>query len=216
MPLRTLLRLTKRVLHQSRLSLHRLRLDALGADCAIESGVSLQYPDRIRIGSGSRIGRNAALRANTEERPGITLGRDVSIQDCVIINANRGQVSLGDRSWLGPFCLVYGNGGVHIGCNVLVAAHTTINSVSHSAERCDIPINDQPVLIDPITIEDDVWIGLNAVILQGVTIGRGAIVGAGAVVTKSLPPWSIAVGVPAKVTGRREGAPAPELKKAAP
>jgi len=210
MPLRTLLQLTKRLLAQSRLSLHRLRLDSLGTDCAIESGVSLQYPDRIHIGSGSRISRYAALRANTEERPGITLGKGVSIQDYVIINANRGRVSLGDRSWLGPFCLVYGNGGVHIGSNVLVAAHTTINSVSHSAERCDIPITDQPVLSGPITIEDDVWIGLNAVILQGVTIGRGAIVGAGAVVTKSVPPWSIAVGVPAKVTGRREGAPAAE------
>ena len=92
---------------------------------------------------------------------------------------------------------------------------TTINTVSHSADRCDIPINDQPVLTDPITIEDDVWIGLNAVILQGVTIGRGAIVGAGAVVTKSLPPWSIAVGVPAKVTGRREGAPAVEPGRSA-
>lgn len=184
-----------------------MRLKELGSNCQIEAGVNLQYPDRIRIGSGSRIGRNAALRANTDAQPGITLGRNVWVQDSVIINANRGHVQLGDRSWLGPFCLVYGNGGVEIGDNVLVAAHTTINSVSHSSERCDIPINDQPVLSDPVLIEDDVWIGLNAVILQGITIGRGSIIGAGAVVTRSIPPWSIAVGVPAKVIGKREGAP---------
>ena len=213
MPIRNLLQLTKRALRQCRLSLHRPRLDFLGENCEIDPGVSLQYPDRIRIGGGSRIGRHATLRANTEQRPGIILGKGVWIQDSVVINANRGQISLGDRSWLGPFCLVYGNGGVHIGANVLVAAHTTINTVSHSAERCDIPINDQPVLTDPVTIEDDVWIGLNAVILQGVTIGRGAIVGAGAVVTKSLPPWSIALGVPAKVSGRRKGAPDPLPKQ---
>jgi acetyltransferase-like isoleucine patch superfamily enzyme len=92
----------------------------------------------------------------------------------------------------------------------LVAGHTSINTVSHRADRCDMPINDQPVVIDPVIIEDDVWIGLNAVILQGVTIGRGSIVGAGAVVNRSIPPWSVAVGVPARVVGRRKGAPEPQ------
>lgn len=208
--MRAILRLLKRGFAEARLLLYRVRLESLGAGCEIEPGVSLQYPDRIRIGPGSRVGRNAVLRANTERRPGIRLGEGVWIQDSVIINANRGQVSLGNRSWLGPFCLVYGNGGVSIGANVLVAAHTTINSVSHESVRCDIPINDQPVRIDPVVIEDDVWIGLNAVILQGVTLGRGAIIGAGAVVTRSVPPWSIAVGVPARVVGRRPGAPAPQ------
>jgi acetyltransferase-like isoleucine patch superfamily enzyme len=214
MPVRNLLRLTKRLLGRARLAVYRLRLGALGPGCEIEAGVSMQYPDRIEVGPGCRIGRNAVLRANTERRPGITLGERVLIQDSVVINANRGEVVLGERSWLGPFCLVYGNGGVSIGANVLVAAHTTINTVSHSSKRCDVPINDQPVLTDPVTIEDDVWIGLNAVILQGVTIGRGSIVGAGAVVTRSLPPWSIAVGVPAKVIGRREGAPASDTPEA--
>lgn len=205
--MRAVRRLIRRTLGRSRFLLHRVRLEALGAGSEIEVGVSLQYPDRIRIGSGARIGRNATLRANTEQRPGITLGDRVWVQDSVIINANRGQVTLGARSWLGPFCLVYGNGGVSIGADVLVAAHTSINTVSHESARCDIPINDQPVLTAPVVIEDDVWIGLNAVILQGVTIGRGALIGAGAVVTKSVPAWSIAVGVPAKVVGRRNGAP---------
>jgi acetyltransferase-like isoleucine patch superfamily enzyme len=67
-----------------------------------------------------------------------------------------------------------------------------------------------------VVIEDDVWIGLNAVILQGVTIGHGTIVGAGAVVNKSIPPWSVAVGVPARVIGRRKGAPPPEDQAESP
>lgn len=201
------LSIVRRTFEGVRLSWYRTRLGALGRGCHIDPGVSLHYPGRIRLGDGVGIGRNATLRANTEANPGITLGHGVSINDAVVINANRGFVALGERSWLGPFCLVYGNGGVSIGRNVLIAGHSTINTVSHSSARCDIPINDQPVLTDPVTIEDDVWIGLNAVILQGVTLGRGCIVGAGAVVTRSIPPWSIAMGVPARVVGRRPGAP---------
>ena len=204
------LNLIRNTLMRLRIDWYRVRLGALGQECRIEPGVSFQYPGRIRIGDGAGIGRNVTLRANTDQSPGIELGQKVSINDAVVINANRGQVTLGDRSWLGPFCLIYGNGGVTIGSNVLVAGHSSINTVSHSIDRCDIPVNDQPVVIDPVVIEDDVWIGLNAVILQGVTIGRGTIVGAGAVVNKSIPPWSIAVGVPARVIGRRKGAPPPE------
>lgn len=187
---------------------HRLRLGSLGRGCVIEPGVSLQYPGRIHLGDDVRIGRHATLRANTDADPGIRLGDGVSVQDGVVLNANRGRVVLGARSWLGPFCLVYGNGGVSIGADVLIAGHSSINSVSHRAERCDVPINDQGILSAPVVIEDDVWIGLNAVVLQGVTIGRGSIVGAGAVVTRDIPPWSVAVGVPARVVRRREGAPA--------
>jgi len=210
------LSLIRKTLERLRLSWYGARLGALGPGCRIESGVSFHYPGRIRIGDGTGIGRNVTLRANTDESPGIEVGRGVSINDSVVINANRGRVTLGDRSWLGPFCLVYGNGGVTIGSNVLVAGHSSINTVSHSIDRCDIPVNDQPVLIDPVVIEDDVWIGLNAVILQGVTIGRGTIVGAGAVVNKSIPPWSIAVGVPVRVIGRRKGAPPPEDQAESP
>ncbi|WP_281291052.1 acyltransferase [Thiohalocapsa marina] len=204
------LQLLRKFLDRLRLGWHRARLGAMGVGCHLEAGISLQYPGRIRLGDGVGIGRNATLRANTQADPGIALGDRVAINDAVVINANRGFVRLGERSWLGPFCLVYGNGGVTIGRNVLIAGHSSINTVSHAAERCDVPINDQPVLTDPVVIEDDCWLGLNVVVLQGVTIGRGCIIGAGAVVTRSIPPWSIAVGVPARVVGRREGAPPPD------
>ena len=205
--MRAILRSIKQLVTNAKLAVHGRRLGHMGAGCEIDTGVSLQYPGQIRMGDGTRIGRFATLRANTDQNPGIRLGKQVLIQDHVVVNANRGFVTMGDRSWLGPFCLVYGNGGVTIGNDVLVAGHSTINTVSHGHERCDIPVNDQPLLLDPVVLEDDVWLGLNVTVLQGVTIGRGSIVGAGAVVTKSIPPWSIAVGVPAKVVGRREGAP---------
>lgn len=209
--MRLLLRLLKQGLSRLRLAYHRLRLGALGEGTEIEPGVSLQYPERIHLGAGTRLGRHVTIRANTQDSSGIRIGNQVLVQDGVVINANQGSVSIGDRCWLGPFCLVYGNGGVRIGKDVLVAGHTSINSISHRAERCDIPINAQGLICAPVVIEDDVWIGLNAVILQGITLGRGAIIGAGAVVTRDVPPWSIAVGVPARVKGRRDGAP-PETR----
>lgn len=181
-----------------------LRLGGFGKNTTVDPGVRLDYPERIRLGDGVRIAGGVTLRANTESACGIRLGDGCTVQESVLINANRGEVTIGSRSWIGPFCLLYGNGGVRIGDNVLIAAHTSINTVSHHFSRCDIPINDQGVHCDPVVIEDDVWVGMNAVVLQGVTIGRGAIVGAGAVVTRDVPAWSIVMGVPARVVGHRD------------
>jgi galactoside O-acetyltransferase len=132
------------------------------------------------------------------------LGNSVSIQENTLIAANRGHIAIGDNSWLGPNSVIYGNGGVDIGADVLIASHCVINTVSHNFSETDIPMNYQGTNSAPVIIDDDVWIGTGAVILQGVRIGHGSIVGAGAVVTRSVPPFSIALGVPARVTGNRQ------------
>lgn len=198
---------TKRLLRTPFLSVRRawlsMRLGHYGDNTLVEPGVRLQYPERIHLGNGVRISGQATLRANTDHPRGIFIGDGSSVHESALIAANRGKVSIGRSSWVGPFCLIYGNGVVSIGNNVLVAGHSSINTVSHRFERCDLPINDQGIHCDPVHIEDDVWIGMNAVILQGITIGRGAIVGAGAVVTRDVPPWSIVTGVPARVVRRR-------------
>jgi len=188
----------------------RLRLGRFGNDTLVEAGARLQYPERIRLGNGVRIASQSMLRANTEQTTGISIGDHSTVHESALIAANLGQVTIGRHSWIGPFCLIYGNGDVSIGDNVLIAAHTSINTVSHHFERCDIPINDQGIYCDPVSIEDDAWIGMNAVILQGVTIGQGAIVGAGAVVTRDVPPWSIVMGVPARIVSQRSNAPVQE------
>ena len=188
----------------------RLRLGRFGEDTLVESGARLQYPERIRLGNGVRIASQVTLRANTEQATGICIGDQTTVHESALIAANRGGVTIGRHSWVGPFCLIYGNGDVRIGDNVLIAAHTSINTVSHHFERCDIPINEQGIYCDPVNIEDDAWIGMNAVILQGVTIGKGAVVGAGAVVTRDVPAWSIVMGVPARVVSQRDNAPLQE------
>jgi acetyltransferase-like isoleucine patch superfamily enzyme len=201
--MRTLLRSLKRIGDRLRLAWLSHRLAKLGDNAVVERGVNFHYIERVRIGSGARIASNAVLRANTELADGVTIGRNTSILENVLINANRGSVVIGDDSWIGPSCLIYGNGNVSIGDGVLIAGHSSINTVSHGMERCDVPMFQQGIEVAPVVIEDDVWIGLNVVVLQGVTIGRGAIVGAGAVVTKDVPEWSIAHGVPAKVVDHR-------------
>lgn len=169
----------------------------------IEPGAVFEYPRNVEVGQDARIARQAILRANTKTAPGIRIGARTLVLENVLINANEGHVSVGKDSWLGPFTLIYGNGGVDIGDNVLIAAHSSINTVSHHAERTEVPINEQGIYLDPVVIEDDVWLGLNVSVLQGVRIGKGSIIGAGAVVTRDIPPYSIAVGIPAKVIRSR-------------
>lgn len=87
-----------------------------------------------------------------------------------------------------------------IGDYVLIAQRVAILSVTHRMDRLDVPIKMQgSTESQPVKIESDVWIGRNAVIMPGIQIGKGAVVGAGAVVTKNVPPYAIVGGVPAKV-----------------
>lgn len=94
-------------------------------------------------------------------------------------------------------------GRFNIGSNCAIAPNCMIIGSSHVFANKDILINRQGSESDGITIEDDVWIGANVVVLDGITIGKGSVIGAGSVVTKSIPPYSIAVGNPCKVIKKR-------------
>jgi len=111
-----------------------------------------------------------------------------------------GEPIIGEGTWIGPFCLIDGSGGLVIGraCNVAGGVHIYTHS---SARRC---VTDRNVALErsPVSIGDCTFIGANAVILMGVTIGDHCIVGAGSVVSIDLPDHSVAVGVPARVVGR--------------
>jgi acetyltransferase-like isoleucine patch superfamily enzyme len=91
-----------------------------------------------------------------------------------------------------------------LGNNILIAPNVAILASSHNFERTDIPIVEQgDTEIKTVIIEDDVWLGRNVIVLPGITIGSGVIVGAGSVVTKNIPPYSIVAGVPAKLIRKR-------------
>jgi acetyltransferase-like isoleucine patch superfamily enzyme len=104
-------------------------------------------------------------------------------------------ISFGTRVDIGENVVIRGGGGVIIGSNVLIAAGTVITSQGH-------PINPPRWgrnISNPVSIGNEVWIGANAVILPGVTIGDGAIVAAGAVVSRDVPSYTVVAGVPARV-----------------
>ena len=114
-----------------------------------------------------------------------------------------GRIETGIDVYFGPFTTVYGHGGVVIGKDTLISMHCRILSSDHAVPSPRTIIRSPPDVPKPTRIGADVWLGAGVTVLGGVTIGDGCVVGAGAVVTKALPPYSIAVGVPAAVRGRR-------------
>ena len=116
-------------------------------------------------------------------------------------------IKIVNQSGIGDNCIIAArNTSVTLGDSVLVGAYSYImGGGSHSFDRTDIPIAAQPLLTAKgVVIEDDVWLGGGVKVLEGVTIGRGSVIGAGAVVTKNIPEFSIAVGIPANVIRKRK------------
>ena len=111
------------------------------------------------------------------------------------LNARGGRIHIGRHVFIGPYVVIYGQGGVSIGDHSLIAMHCCIMSSNHGIPPRAKLIRAEPDSLLPTTIGRDVWLGAGVRVLGGVTIGDGCVVGAGAVVTKSLPEYSIAVGV---------------------
>lgn len=108
------------------------------------------------------------------------------------------RLSLGSDVYIGPDTYLGAYQPITIGANVLIGDHCHLTSGNHRFEKRTVPIRDQGVDGAPIIVEDDVWLGSHVIVLPGVTIGTGAIVGAGSVVTKNVPPYEIWAGAPAR------------------
>lgn len=127
----------------------------------------------------------------------VSIEKDVWIKGSATVHVSAGAI-IGRRAVIG--C----NEGVRIGKNVLIAENVTIRDTDHNFSDPNTPIKDQGITTKPVVIDDDVWIGYGVVVTKGVTVGKGSIVGANSVVTKDIPPYSIAVGVPARVIRERK------------
>jgi acetyltransferase-like isoleucine patch superfamily enzyme len=108
-----------------------------------------------------------------------------------------GDVIIGDHTRIGLHNTIIGP--VTIGSHVNLAQGITVTALNHNFDNPQLRIDEQGVSTHPVTIGDDVWIGANAVVLPGVTIGSHSVIAAGAVVTKDIPPHSLAAGVPATI-----------------
>ena len=157
--------------------------------------VRLLAPLYQHRGRGSKIYWSA--RMDTPPYRRFWLGKRSVIESYCCINNAVGDVTIGDYTRIGIHCTVIGP--VCIGNNVNLAQGITVTALNHNFDDVTRRIDEQGVSTKPVVIGDDVWIGANAVILPGVTIGRHCVVAAGAVVTKDVPDNTVVGGVPAKV-----------------
>ena len=141
-----------------------------------------------------------SVRMDTPPYRRFSLGKRSVIESFSCINNAVGDVLIGDHTRIGIHNTIIGP--VTIGNHVNLAQGITVTALNHNFSDLNKRIDEQGITTQPVTISDDVWIGANAVILPGVTIGQHAVVAAGAVVTKDVPPYSIVAGVPAKVLKR--------------
>ncbi|MFK7998938.1 MAG: DapH/DapD/GlmU-related protein [Polyangiales bacterium] len=153
-----------------------------GEDVVLEDGVRVLHPEHVRLRRGVYVGH-----------------------DTILEGYHQNELVVGAGTWIGAQCHFHAAGGVHIGENVGIGPGVRILTSVHQEAGRETPILHAPLRFDGVTIEDDADIGAGSIILPGVHIGRGAQIGAGAVVTANVPDYAVAAGVPARVLRERPG-----------
>jgi acetyltransferase-like isoleucine patch superfamily enzyme len=157
----------------------------------------------LELGPKCFIDDYVTIYAHKGARGGVYLDRNVHIYRWSVIELGEGEgsLSIGPNTHIQSGCILnLFVGSIVIGANCMIAARCAFMPYQHSFADVHRPMREQPLTSrGDIVIEDDVWLGLHVCVMDDVTIGRGAIVGTGAVVTKDIPPYAIAGGVPARV-----------------
>lgn len=151
-----------------------------GRGVVFEPGVLVFHPEHVEIGDGVYVGHGAILKGY-----------------------HRNRMVIGDGTWIGQACFLHSAGGIEIGKNVGVGPHVKILTSRHAEAGRDLPILLSPIETAPVVVKDDADLGIGAILLPGVTVGRGAQVGAGAVVTKDVEDFAVVAGNPARVLRTR-------------
>jgi acetyltransferase-like isoleucine patch superfamily enzyme len=159
-----------------------------------------------RVHAGGEI-----LAENRHERDSISVGAGTHIRGQLFTFGHGGRITMGSYCYVGDNSKLWSAVSLTIGDRVLIAHNSSIfdsdthplNARERHRQYVEIITNGHPLEIDlreePVTIADDVWIGCNVVVLKGVTIGQGAIIGAGSVVAHDVPPYVLVAGNPAQV-----------------
>jgi acetyltransferase-like isoleucine patch superfamily enzyme len=166
----------------------------------ITLGKNIELSDRSLIVFNNFVILRDYVRINGN----VSIGEYSDIRSFAFLDARGGTIKIGENCSINDYAIIYGMGNVIIGNNVRIAAHTIIVSGDHIYKDPNQLIRLQGVVKKPIIIEDDIWIGANSCILGGVTIGKGSIIGAGSVVRKSFPPYSVIVGNPGRIVKVRK------------
>lgn len=191
--------------YKLRADYYRTQLKSMGENVRIGVGVKIINPQYISLGDNVSISDGVTLIARGEK--GITIGNRVTLKDRVYLdteNADVGYIKIADKVYIGTGTTLFGHVGLEIGEYCLLAQNITITPYSHIFEDPDTPIIKQGGHMEKVVIGRDSYLGMNVCVLYCADIGEGSVVGSGSVVVKPIPPYSVAVGNPAKVIRERK------------
>jgi acetyltransferase-like isoleucine patch superfamily enzyme len=183
-----------------------LILGSVGKGCVFGRNIVFRHAGKIKLGSKVILDDNLLIDAKGEDNEGITLKDEVFIGRNSILSCKGGNIELDDRANLGANCYIFSSNRVKLGKDVIVAAYTYfVGGGNYNLDQLNVPINLQYDYEGKggLEISDNVWVGAHCVILDGVKIGKGSVVAAGAIVSKTVEEMSIVGGVPAKIIKSR-------------
>jgi acetyltransferase-like isoleucine patch superfamily enzyme len=179
-----------------------------GKRFGLGSNIILLYSSCLSVGDDVSIEGPAYI--NCLSTKGVHIGSHTSIdRNCwlhcggKINDHDHGFFEIGANSFIGCNAVIGAGGGIQIGNHVLIGQSVNLHAENHNFADPELRIDQQGITYQGIVIEDDVWVGSKVTILDGVSIGKGAVIAAGAVVTKSIPEYAIVMGVPARIVGSR-------------
>ncbi|MDD3312785.1 acyltransferase [Pseudodesulfovibrio sp.] len=167
-------------------------------------GVFLRRVAYRRFMAGGRL-FDIAAGVEIQGLANLSLGYDVCIESRCTLLCPNAPLTMGEHCYLNRNVRLGSSGDapLTLGDNVMIGPNVVMDTSRHNMDRTDVPMKEQGLSYAPITVGDDVWIGANAVVVCGVTLGRGCVVGAGSVVTHDVEPHAVVGGVPARVIRRR-------------
>lgn len=186
-----------------RMKLYPKLLGKVGQNVTFGQSVVLRHPHKIFIGDNVAIDDNCVLDAKGETNKGLFIGNGAFIGRNTILSCKNGDIYLGDNVNMGFNCEIFSASKVSLGRNNLIAAYCYIVGGTHRMDRLDVSPLEQERTSKGIVMEDNLWLGAGGKVMDGVIIGHDSVIGTSAVVTKDIPAYSVAVGIPAKVIRNR-------------
>jgi acetyltransferase-like isoleucine patch superfamily enzyme len=184
--------------------LYRRLFDKVGRGLIIGRNVVIRHPGKIKIGNNVTIDDNTIIDGRGSGDEGVVLEDNVLVNRNCMILAKTGPIHIGKKTSIGSNSVIVSISGVRIGESVLTAGGLYISAGSYRFDNPEIPIMEHDAYsTGPVEIGDGAWMGTRVTILDGVRVGTGAVVGACSMVNKEIPPFTVAVGTPAKVVRTR-------------
>jgi acetyltransferase-like isoleucine patch superfamily enzyme len=188
-----------------RKALYPSLLGACGRNVVFGQNVVLRHPHKIRIGNDVVVDDHCLLDAKGAENRGIAIGNGVFIGRNTILSCKNGDIDVEDGANIGFNCELFSASHVRVGKDTLLAAYCYLIGGDHDFSDSSRSVIAQARKSAGVNVGSGAWLGAGAKILDGVSVGDRAIVGAAAVVRNDVPAGAIAVGIPAKIVGQREG-----------